>query len=127
MWSSSRPRCSRIPRSRGGSGPARGAVLVLPHGTVETPCFMPVGTQGTVRALSPHDLRAVGAGIVLANTHHLHARPGEDVVRELGGLHRFMGWDGPLLTDSGGFQIMSLGDRAKVTEDGVLFHSHIDG
>ena len=108
-------------------GAARAGSLVLPHGTVDTPCFMPVGTQGTVRALSPHDLRAVGAEIVLANTYHLHVRPGEDVVHELGGLHRFMGWDRPLLTDSGGFQVFSLEGFRRVDEDGVEFQSHIDG
>ncbi len=109
------------------SGHARCGALTLPHGTVETPCFMPVGTQGTVRALSPHDLRAVGAEIVLANTYHLHVRPGESVVRELGGLHRFMGWDRPLLTDSGGFQVFSLEGFRQVDDDGVEFQSHIDG
>ena len=111
----------------GTSGGARAAALDLPHGTVQTPCFMPVGTQGTVRALSPHDLRAVGAEIVLANTYHLHVRPGEEVVRELGGLHRFMGWDRPLLTDSGGFQVFSLEGFRQVDEDGVEFQSHVDG
>jgi queuine tRNA-ribosyltransferase len=109
------------------SGASRAGKLALPHGTVQTPCFMPVGTQGTVRALSPHDLRAVGAEIVLANTYHLHVRPGEDVVRELGGLHRFMGWDRPLLTDSGGFQVFSLEGFRQVDEDGVEFQSHVDG
>lgn len=109
------------------AGPARAGTLALPHGTVQTPCFMPVGTQGTVRALSPHDLRAVGAEIVLANTYHLHVRPGEDVVGELGGLHRFMGWDRPLLTDSGGFQVFSLAGFRRVDEDGVEFQSHVDG
>jgi queuine tRNA-ribosyltransferase len=109
------------------SGPARAGTLTLPHGTVETPCFMPVGTQGSVRALSPHDLRAVGAEIVLANTYHLHVRPGEEVVAELGGLHRFMSWDRPLLTDSGGFQVFSLEGFRRVDEDGVEFQSHIDG
>lgn len=109
------------------SGAARSGILTLPHGTVETPCFMPVGTQGTVRALSPHDLRAVGAAIVLANTYHLHVRPGENVVAELGGLHRFMGWDRPLLTDSGGFQVFSLAGFRRVDEDGVEFQSHVDG
>lgn len=109
------------------SGPARAGTLTLPHGAVETPCFMPVGTQGSVRALSPHDLRAVGAQIVLANTYHLHVRPGEDVVAELGGLHRFMSWDRPLLTDSGGFQVFSLEGFRRVDEDGVEFQSHIDG
>src|SRR5690242_32598 len=101
------------------SAASRAGKLALPHGTVQTPCFMPVGTQGTVRALSPHDLRAVGAEIVLANTYHLHVRPGEDVIRELGGLHRFMGWDRPLLTDSGGFQVFSLAGFRSVDDDGV--------
>ncbi len=109
------------------SGAARAGRLDLPHGTVETPCFMPVGTQGTVRALSPADLRAAGARIVLANTYHLHVRPGEDVVGALGGLHRFMGWDRPLLTDSGGFQVFSLAGSRTVDEDGVDFTSHVDG
>ncbi len=109
------------------TGTARAGSLQLPHGAVHTPCFMPVGTQGTVRTLSPHDLRAVGAEIVLANTYHLHVRPGEDVVAELGGLHRFMGWDRPLLTDSGGFQVFSLEGFRRVDEDGVEFQSHVDG
>ncbi|HEY3279607.1 MAG TPA: tRNA guanosine(34) transglycosylase Tgt [Gemmatimonadales bacterium] len=109
------------------SGAARAGTLTLPHGTVETPAFMPVGTQGTVRALSPADLRAVGARIVLANTYHLHVRPGEDVVAQLGGLHRFMAWDGPLLTDSGGFQVFSLEGFRRVDDDGVEFQSHVDG
>ncbi|MBI4542496.1 MAG: tRNA guanosine(34) transglycosylase Tgt [Gemmatimonadetes bacterium] len=109
------------------SGAARAGSWSLPHGVVETPCFMPVGTQGTVRALSPKDLEAVGATLVLANTYHLHLRPGEDTVARLGGLHRFMGWRGPLLTDSGGFQVFSLAGLRRVTEEGVEFHSHIDG
>jgi queuine tRNA-ribosyltransferase len=109
------------------SGAARAGVLNLPHGAVETPCFMPVGTQGTVRALSPADLRAVGTRVVLANTYHLHVRPGEAVVAALGGLHRFMGWDGPLLTDSGGFQVFSLAGFRQVDDDGVEFQSHVDG
>src|SRR3989454_4589939 len=88
---------------------------------------MPVGTQGTVRALSPNDLRAAGANLVLANTYHLHVRPGEDVVARLGGLHRFMGWDRPLLTDSGGFQVFSLAGFRRVSDDGVEFQSHVDG
>src|SRR5690242_12481903 len=108
-------------------GAARAGTLTLPHGTVETPCFMPVGTQGTVRALSPGDLKAVGAQIVLANTYHLHVRPGEDVVAKLGGLHRFMAWDRPLLTDSGGFQVFSLASFRRVDDDGVEFTSHVDG
>jgi len=109
------------------SGAARAGTFTLPHGTVETPCFMPVGTQGTVRTLSPHDLRAVGAQIVLANTYHLHVRPGEGVVAELGGLNKFMSWDRPLLTDSGGFQVFSLEGFRRVDDDGVEFQSHIDG
>ena len=109
------------------NGPARTGRLTLPHGTVETPVFMPVGTQGTVRTLSPQDLVTVGASLVLANTYHLHVRPGEDVVATLGGLHRFMGWDRPLLTDSGGFQVFSLDGFRRVDEDGVEFQSHVDG
>lgn len=108
-------------------GAARAGTLALPHGAVDTPQFMPVGTQGTVRALSPHDLRAVGAQLVLANTYHLHVRPGEQVVAKLGGLHRFMGWDRPLLTDSGGFQVFSLAGSRRVDDEGVEFHSHVDG
>ena len=108
-------------------GPARAGRWHLPHGTVETPCFMPVGTNGTVRALAPSDLRDIGATLILGNTYHLHLRPGEDVVAKLGGLHRFMGWDGPILTDSGGFQVFSLEGLRKVTEEGVEFRSHIDG
>jgi queuine tRNA-ribosyltransferase len=109
------------------SGCARSGSLELPHGTVETPVFMPVGTQGTVRALSPNDLRSVGATLVLANTYHLHVRPGEQVVARLGALHRFMGWDRPLLTDSGGFQVFSLEGFRRIDEDGVEFQSHVDG
>src|SRR3989475_3016084 len=109
------------------SGPARAGTLTLPHGTVETPTFMPVGTQGTVRALSPNDLRAAGATLVLANTYHLHVRPGEPVVEKLGGLHRFMAWDRPLLTDSGGFQVFSLEGFRRIDESGVEFQSHVDG
>jgi len=109
------------------SGPARTGTLTLPHGTVDTPVFMPVGTQGSVRALSPNDLRATGATLVLANTYHLHVRPGEQVVAKLGALHRFMGWDRPLLTDSGGFQVFSLEGSRRLDEDGVEFQSHVDG
>src|SRR3989454_6404602 len=109
------------------SGSARSGSLTLPHGTVETPVFMPVGTQATVRTLSPADLKAVGAQIVLANTYHLHVRPGEDVIARLGGLHKFMAWERPLLTDSGGFQVFSLEGFRKVDEDGVEFQSHVDG
>jgi queuine tRNA-ribosyltransferase len=109
------------------SGAARSGSLTLPHGTVETPVFMPVGTQATVRTLSPADLKAVGAQIVLANTYHLHVRPGEDVIEKLGGLHKFMAWERPLLTDSGGFQVFSLEGFRQVDEDGVEFQSHVDG
>lgn len=109
------------------AGAARAARLTLPYGGVDTPCFMPVGTQGSVRALSPADLGSVGTRIVLANTYHLHVRPGEEVVAALGGLHRFMAWDGPLLTDSGGFQVFSLEGFRQVDETGVVFTSHVDG
>jgi queuine tRNA-ribosyltransferase len=109
------------------SGRARTGTLTLPHGAVDTPAFMPVGTQGTVRALSPTDLKSVGADIVLANTYHLHVRPGEDVIAQLGGLHRFMAWDRPLLTDSGGFQVFSLAGFRRVDDEGVEFQSHVDG
>jgi len=109
------------------AGAARAGTLSLPHGTVPTPVFMPVGTQATVRTLSPADLQAVGAQIVLANTYHLHVRPGEDVIEQLGGLHKFMAWDRPLLTDSGGFQVFSLEGFRRVDEAGVEFQSHVDG
>jgi len=111
----------------GQSGAARSGSLTLPHGTVETPVFMPVGTQATVRTLSPADLKAAGAQIVLANTYHLHVRPGEEVIAQLGGLHKFMAWERPLLTDSGGFQVFSLDGFRRVDEDGVEFQSHVDG
>jgi queuine tRNA-ribosyltransferase len=114
-------------RIDGTCGSARCGTLTLPRGDVRTPAFMPVGTQGTVRALSPHDLRAVGTQLLLANTYHLHVRPGEQVVAALGGLHRFMAWDGPILTDSGGFQIFSLEGFRRVDDDGVEFQSHVDG
>jgi queuine tRNA-ribosyltransferase len=109
------------------TGAARAGTLTLPHGIVRTPAFMPVGTQGTVRALSPYDLRAAGTQMILANTYHLHVRPGEDVVAALGGLHRFMGWNGPILTDSGGFQIFSLEGQRRLDDEGVTFQSHVDG
>jgi queuine tRNA-ribosyltransferase len=97
------------------------------HGIVETPAFMPVGTQGSVKALSPRDLREANCQILLGNTYHLYLRPGVEVIRELGGLHRFMGWDGPILTDSGGYQVFSLSALRKITEEGVQFQSHVDG
>lgn len=108
-------------------GVARAGTLVLPHGTVETPAFMPVGTNGAVRGLSPDEVRDAGARIILGNTYHLHLRPGEDVVRALGGLARFGRWNGPTLTDSGGFQVFSLAELREITEDGVTFRSPIDG
>jgi len=108
------------------TGPRAGR-LVTPHGTVETPAFIPVGTRATVRGVLPETLETVGAQIVLANTYHLMLRPGEGVVRDLGGLHAVMGWDRPILTDSGGYQVFSLADRREVTDDGLTFRSHIDG
>jgi len=108
-------------------GAARAGRLTTPHGAVETPAFMPVATLGTVKSLSPADLRAAGAQIVLANTYHLFLRPGHELVREMGGLHRFMAWDGPILTDSGGFQVFSLSKLRRLGEEGVEFRSHIDG
>ncbi len=109
------------------AGAARAGRLTLPHGAVETPAFMPVGTQATVKGLSPDELLGLNAAIVLANTYHLFLRPGHDVVRELGGLHGFMRWNRPILTDSGGFQVFSLGHINTVREEGVEFQSHIDG
>jgi queuine tRNA-ribosyltransferase len=106
---------------------ARRGVLTTPHGDVPTPAFMPVGTKGTVKAMLPRDLRAVGSTIVLANTYHLHLRPGEDTVARLGGLHRLMSWDGPILTDSGGYQVFSLGHIARVDDEGVSLRSVVDG
>ena len=106
---------------------ARLGVLHTPHGDIETPCFMPVGTQATVKAMTPRDLKEVGARIILSNTYHLYLRPGHELVREAGGLHAFMGWDRPILTDSGGFQVFSLGDNTRILEDGVEFRSHING
>ena len=109
------------------SGSARRGRLTCAHGTVETPAFMPVGTRATVKAMSPDDLRAAGAELILANTYHLMLRPGAEIIEELGGLHRFMNWPGPILTDSGGFQVMSLSELRKITDNGVTFRSHIDG
>jgi queuine tRNA-ribosyltransferase len=110
-----------------GSTRARLGRLELPHGVVETPQFMPVGTNATVKALDPEDVAAAGATIILANTYHLYLRPGHERIARLGGLHRFMAWDGPILTDSGGFQVVSLGDLRVVDDDGVTFRSHLDG
>src|ERR1700682_3082792 len=109
------------------AGSARAGVLATPHGPVETPAFMPVGTLAAVKALDPDDLVQMGASMILANAYHLHLRPGDEVVREMGGLHRFMHWDRPILTDSGGFQVFSLARLRTVSEDGVEFQSHIDG
>ena len=109
------------------NGPARAGRLTTPHGSVETPVFMPVGTRGSVKGLLPVQLEHAGTGMVLANTYHLLLRPGPEVVAQLGGLHRFMAWDGPILTDSGGFQVFSLGDLRRLGEDEVEFISHIDG
>ena len=106
---------------------ARVGRLITPHGAIETPVFMPVGTQATVKGMTPDQIRATGTTMVLANTYHLALRPGESVVKAIGGLHAFMGWDGPILTDSGGFQVFSMADRAKLTESGVAFRSHLDG
>ncbi|HKU70800.1 MAG TPA: tRNA guanosine(34) transglycosylase Tgt [Burkholderiales bacterium] len=108
-------------------GAARRGKLTLPHGVVDTPAFMPVGTYGTVKAMSPEELKGLGAQIVLGNTFHLWLRPGLDVVGAHGGLHRFMGWDGPILTDSGGYQVFSLGELRKITEEGVRFQSPVNG
>jgi queuine tRNA-ribosyltransferase len=108
-------------------GAARRGELTLAHGTVQTPAFMPVGTVATIKTLHPDEVRATGAEIVLANTYHLMLRPGLETLQAAGGLHRFMGWDGPILTDSGGFQIFSLAHKAKIREEGVTFRSHIDG
>ncbi|MEA3385566.1 MAG: tRNA guanosine(34) transglycosylase Tgt [Thermodesulfobacteriota bacterium] len=112
---------------RSSRGPARRGRLHTAHGVVETPAFMPVGTQATVKALTPEDLKEIGARIILSNAYHLYLRPGYEIIRELGGLHRFMGWDRPILTDSGGFQIYSLAALGKVNEEGLTFRSHIDG
>jgi len=106
---------------------ARVGRLTTPHGVVETPAFMPVGTQATVKGLMPDQLRSVGSTMLLANTYHLALRPGEAIIEELGGLHRFMAWDRPILTDSGGFQVFSLAEKAKLSESGVVFRSHLDG
>ena len=106
---------------------ARCGILHTPHGDVETPMFMPVGTLATVKFLSPEELRAIGSGVVLANTYHLWLRPGEDIVAKAGGVQKFMNYNGPMLTDSGGFQVFSLADNRKIKEEGVTFKSHLDG
>ena len=112
---------------RDASTQARVARLGTAHGEVETPCFMPVGTQATVKAMLPRDLRDIGCRILLCNTYHLYLRPNHETIRKLGGLHAFMGWDGPILTDSGGYQVFSLGTMRKISENGALFQSHLDG
>src|SRR5436309_6143900 len=106
---------------------ARAGRFTTAHGEVLTPAFMPVGTAGSVKTLTPDELRAAGADILLANTYHLALRPGPETVRRMGGLHRFMGWPGTILTDSGGFQVMSMSPLRKVTDEGVEFRSHLDG
>jgi queuine tRNA-ribosyltransferase len=106
---------------------ARVGLIKTPHGEFETPAFMPVATQGTVKTLSPRELEEIGIDIVVVNAYHIHLRPGEDVVAEASGIHKFMSWENPILTDSGGFQVHSLADLREISEDGVLFHSHIDG
>jgi queuine tRNA-ribosyltransferase len=116
-----------VPPPADGSTRARLGRLELPHGVVETPTFMPVGTNATVKALHPDDLDEVGAAIILANTYHLYLRPGHERIARLGGLHRFMGYDRPILTDSGGFQVVSLGDLNAIDDGGVTFRSHHDG
>nr|PZN11826.1 MAG: tRNA guanosine(34) transglycosylase Tgt [Caldicoprobacter oshimai] len=106
---------------------ARLGRIYTPHGSFETPIFMPVGTQATVKALTPRDLKEINAQIILANTYHLYLRPGYELIRQAGGLHKFMNWDRPILTDSGGFQVFSLADLREITDEGVYFRSHLDG
>ena len=108
-------------------GAARTGTFTTPHGNVETPAFMPVGTNGSVKGVSPEEIEAIGTSMILANTYHLYLRPGHELVRELGGVHEFMRWDGPILTDSGGYQVFSLSASNKIRDDGVVFQSHIDG
>ncbi len=109
------------------TGNARAGIITTPHGTIETPVFMPVGTQGTVKGMTKEELVELGSEIILGNTYHLHLRPGDDLVARFGGLHKFSGWERPILTDSGGFQVFSLGHLRKITEEGVAFSSHLDG
>lgn len=115
--------CTHVCKQSG----ARAGLLHTPHGTVETPMFMPVGTLASVKFLSPEDVKAIGSGVILANTYHLWLRPGEDVVAAAGGVQKFMNYQGPMLTDSGGFQVFSLADNRKIKEEGVTFKSHLDG
>src|ERR1043166_950448 len=106
---------------------ARRGRLTTAHGVIETPIFMPVGTQGSVKGVSPRELREMNAQIILGNTYHLFVRPAMEVIRHFKGLHKFMGWDGPILTDSGGYQVFSLAKLRKITEEGVHFQNHLDG
>ena len=106
---------------------ARRGIVHTPHGDIQTPVFMPVGTQSTVKSMTPEEVKDLGAQIILSNTYHLYLRPGQDIVKEAGGLHKFMNWDRPILTDSGGFQVFSLGDLRTISEEGVEFKSHLDG
>jgi queuine tRNA-ribosyltransferase len=108
-------------------GMARRGVVHTAHGDIQTPIFMPVGTQATVKTMSPEELKSINAQIILSNTYHLYLRPGHELVKEAGGLHKFMNWDRPILTDSGGFQVFSLAELRDISDDGVVFHSHIDG
>ncbi|MFP4321135.1 MAG: tRNA guanosine(34) transglycosylase Tgt, partial [Anaerolineales bacterium] len=108
-------------------GAARAGVFHTPHGEIQTPVFAPVGTQATVKAIQPRELTEMGTQLVLANTYHLYLRPGAELIHDLGGLHHFMRWDGPILTDSGGFQVFSLAELRRVDDEGVTFKSHIDG
>jgi queuine tRNA-ribosyltransferase len=106
---------------------ARAGMLTTPHGTVPTPVFLPVGSQGTVKTLTPDELESLGVGMILANTYHLYLRPGVETISKLGGLHKFMSWNGPILTDSGGFQVFSLGHLRRISDEGAMFRSHVDG
>lgn len=106
---------------------ARRGVVHTPHGDIQTPVFMPVGTQAAVKSMRPEQVKDMGAEVILSNTYHLYLRPGHEIIREAGGLHKFMNWDRAILTDSGGFQVFSLGKLRKITEEGVRFQSHIDG
>ena len=120
-------RCDMRFEQLASDGLARRGRLLFPRGTVETPAFMPVGTYGTVKGMSPRDIRASGAEIILGNTFHLWLRPGTAIIAQHGDLHNFMGWKGPILTDSGGFQVFSLGEMRKISEAGVAFQSPVDG
>ena len=106
---------------------ARRGIVHTPHGDIQTPVFMPVGTQATVKSMTPEEVKDLGAQIILSNTYHLYLRPGEKIVKEAGGLHKFMNWDKPILTDCGGFQVFSLSELRTISEDGVEFRSHLDG